>query len=146
MSRSKTPADSYKPVSVDLRCAFPGADVLLIDGHQRLVGHGAQQLRLAVPPGIYTARVRIAEASSDERIVVRPETPFEQNLVTPVSASPIPLSGWAKSHEYHQDAARKSADFEVPLDPVADASVFVLLREWTPEGLGRRSSGPMAQN
>lgn len=135
---------AYEGVSVDLRCDFPGADVLLIDGHQRLVGHGTQRLRLNVLPGIYTARVRVAEASRDERLVVYPCESVDRMIAPPVVGSPIPLAGWAKSHEDHQEAARRAIALEARGGLTAHASIFVLLREWTPDGKGLRSSGPLA--
>jgi len=137
-------SEQYGPVSVDLRCDFPGAEVLLVDGQQRLAGSAVQQLRIDVLPGVYTARVRIGEASRDERIVVRPDKPFTRVLTPPPVASAIPLTASAKSPEGHQAAARQSAAPEVALHPDADSAVFVLLREWTSEGIGRQSTGPLS--
>jgi len=137
-------SEQYGPVSVDLRCDFPGAEVLLVDGQQRLAGSAVQQLRIDVLPGVYTARVRIGEASRDERIVVRPDKPFTRVLTPPPVASAIPLTASAKSPEGHQAAARQSAAPEVALHPDADSAVFVLLRECTSEGTGRQSIGPLS--
>ncbi|HLG54368.1 MAG TPA: phospholipase D-like domain-containing protein [Vicinamibacterales bacterium] len=137
--------DDSAPVSLHLTCDFPGAEVLLVDGQLRLVDRALQEIRKDVPPGIYTARVRIGEASRDERLIVRPGKPFERTLLPPAVASAIPLDGSATSHEYHQDAARLSTSPDTPaLDPAADSALFVLLREWTPEGHGRRDRGPLA--
>src|SRR5215213_995429 len=136
-------SEQYGPTQVELRCDFPGAEVLLVDGQQRPVARGVERLRVNVSPGVYTARVLIGEALRDERIVVRPEVPVSLDLAPPLMSSAIPLNGSAMSHEYHQDAVRGAgAEFVVHDD--GDSGVFVVLREWTSEGTGRRSSGPLA--
>jgi hypothetical protein len=139
-----TQSEQYAPVPVELRCDFPGAEVLLVDGQQHLVKREVQLLRVNVVPGVYVARVVIGEAIRDERIVVRPDQPFTRELTPPPVASAIPLSSSATTHEYHQDAARSAAAPEIPLHADGDATIFVLLREWTVEGKGQRSSGPLA--
>ena len=143
-SLNTSPSQPYGPVAVDLQCDFPGAEVLLIDGQQRLVKREVQQLRVNVPPGVYTARVLIGEALRDELIVVHPDKPLTKQLTPPALASAIPLTGSATTHEYHQAAAQQATTTQVPLTPDADAALFILLREWTAEGVGRRSSGPLA--
>lgn len=143
-SADSAQSEPYGPVAVDLRCDLPGAEVLLVDGHQRLVARGVERLRTNVLPGVYTARVLIGEALRDERIIVRPEKPFSRDLAPPPVSSAIPLTGSAQSHEYHQDAVRNAAADEIVIHDDDDSRVFVVLREWTSEGVGRRSSGPLA--
>ena len=143
-SADMAPSEQYAPVPVELRCDFPGAEVLLVDGQQHLVKREVQLLRVKVMPGVYIARVVIGEAIRDERIVVRPDQPFTRELTPPPVASAIPLSSSATTHEYHQDAARSAAAPEILLHADGDAAIFVLLREWTVEGKGQRSSGPLA--
>src|SRR5262245_20140134 len=94
----------YAPVSIDLRCDFPGAEVLLIDGEQRLIARQLQQLVTTVAPGIYIVRVMIGDSIRDETVVIRPDKPFARTFVAPPVASAIPLQGSARSHEYHQAA------------------------------------------
>ncbi|HEY0083185.1 MAG TPA: serine protease, partial [Pyrinomonadaceae bacterium] len=142
-SADAMPSEQYGPVSVDLRCDFPGSEVLLVDGQQRLIDRGVQRLKVDVVPGVYTARVLIGEALRDERIVVRPDTPFSCDLEPPTVSSAMPLTGSAKSHEYHQDAIRNPAA-EIVVHADGDSGVFLVLREWTSEGNGRRPSGSLA--
>src|ERR1044071_2768483 len=97
--------EDYGPVAVDLRCDFPGAEVLLVDGQQRLVAHDIQRLQLSVSPGVYTARVRGGEPLRDERIGVYPERPLSRQLSAPLIASAIPFEG-AAENERHQDVLR----------------------------------------
>ena len=136
--------EEYGPVQVELRSEFPGSEVLLVDGQQRLVGRGVQQLNVNVMPGVYTARVLIGDALRDERIIVRPNKPFSRDLDPPAVPSAIPLTGSAKSHEYHQDAVRNAEASEIVVHADGTSRVFVVLREWTSEGKGRRTSGPLA--
>ena len=135
--------EQYAPVTVDLSCDFPGAEVILIDGQQRLVMRAMQRVQTTVPPGVYTVRVSIGESLRDQSIIVRPDQAFVLTLAPPPVASAIPLEGSARSHEYHQAAVR-NVGAQPMLHPDADASIFVLLREWTAEGVGQRSTGPLA--
>jgi len=141
LSSDATQSEQYGPVSVELQCDFPGAEVLLVNGQQQLVARGVQQLKVSVLPGVYTARVLIGEALRDERIVVRPDKPFSRDLAPPPVSSAIPLTGSAKSHEYHQDAVRSAEAAETVIHADGDSRVFVVLREWTSEGSGQRQSG-----
>jgi phosphatidylserine/phosphatidylglycerophosphate/cardiolipin synthase-like enzyme len=135
----------YGPVRVDLRCDFPGAEILLVDGHQRLVARALESLTVDVIPGIYTARVRIGEALRETRIIARPDATVTLNLPPPAIASAVPLDGSATSHEYHQSAARSIEANAFGLHPDADSAVFVVLREWTATGRGQVLAGPLAQ-
>ncbi|HEX7830701.1 MAG TPA: hypothetical protein VF787_13675, partial [Thermoanaerobaculia bacterium] len=83
MSASDDGTLEYGRVVVELRCEYPGAEVLLIDGQLKLVGRALQTLRVAVPPGVYTCRVLIGEALRDERIIVRPDQQFSRELQPP---------------------------------------------------------------
>src|SRR5436190_16818299 len=102
-SADLTQSEQYAPVPVELRCDFPGAEVLLVDGQQHLVKREVQLLRVNVVPGVYVARVVIGEAMRDETIVVHPDRPFTRGLTPPTMASAIPLNSSATTHEYHQD-------------------------------------------
>ncbi|WP_035678331.1 phospholipase D-like domain-containing protein [Bradyrhizobium liaoningense] len=137
-------SEQYAPVPVELRCGFPGAEVLLVDGQQHLVKREVQLLRVNVMPGVYIARVVIGEAIRDETIVVRPDQPFTRELAPPPIASAIPLNSSATTHKHHQDAARSAVAPQVSLQADGNAAIFVVLREWTVEGQGQRSSGPLA--
>ena len=140
-----TESEQYGPVSVDLQCDFPGAEVLLVDGQQRLIGRGLQELKLDVLPGVYTARVVIGDALRDERIIVRPDKPFSRKLGPPLLRSAIPLDGSATSHEFHQKAVSDATTTpETVVHDDGDSRIFVVLREWTSENSGRRDSGPLA--
>src|SRR6267142_1981014 len=104
LSSDATQSEQYGPVSVKLWCDFPGTEVLLVDGQQQLVARGSQELNATVLPGVYTVRVLLGDTLRDERIVVRPDKPFSQELEAPPISSAIPITGSANSHEYHQDA------------------------------------------
>jgi phosphatidylserine/phosphatidylglycerophosphate/cardiolipin synthase-like enzyme/V8-like Glu-specific endopeptidase len=142
LSSSET---QFEPVSVSLNTTNQGAEVLLIDGHMRLVARAIQNLSAVVPPGVYTARVRIGDALRDETIVVRPDKPQIRMLQAPLLESAIPLTASATSHEYHQSAAQTSTSlYKVLSYGSANADVFILLREWTSGGTGFANSGPLA--
>jgi hypothetical protein len=136
----------YELVAVDLRCEFPGAEVWLVNGQQQVVARGVQSLHTEVSPGVYTSRVSIGDSLRDERHIVRPDKPFSRTLDAPPVSSAIPLTGSTTSHEYHQAAVGNASatSAEVALHADGDSSIFVSLREWTTEGQGRRSRGPLA--
>jgi hypothetical protein len=69
----------YAPVSIDLRCDFPGAEIVLVDGEQRLIARGQQQLLATVTPGLYIVRVIVGDSIRDETVVIRPDKPFAKH-------------------------------------------------------------------
>jgi V8-like Glu-specific endopeptidase len=139
-----TQSEQYGPVSVELRCDFPGTEVLLIDGQQQLVTRNIQEIKIKVLPGVYTARVRIGNSLRDEHVVVRPDTPVSKVLDPPPISSAIPFTGSTRCHEYHQSAVSGAEATETVLHVDGKSGVFVVLREWTPEGKGQRQTGPLA--
>ena len=138
-----TQSEQYGPVSVELRCDFPGAEVLLIDGQQQLVTRNIQQIRVDVLPGVYTARIRIGNSLRDKLIVVRPDTPYSEVFDAPLISSAIPLEGSTKSHEYHQSAVSSAEKAETVLHADGNSGIFVVVREWTSDGTGQHQSGPL---
>jgi len=129
-------SEQYGPVSVELSCDFPGTEILLIDGQQQLITRNIQQIKIDVLPGIYTARVRIGNSLRDKHIVVRPDKPYSEVLDPPPISSAIPLNVSTKSHEYHQSAVSNAATTaaETVLHADGNSGIFVVLREWTPDG------------
>jgi len=131
-------------VELELRSDLPGAELLLVDGAMKLRARGFGSLLKEVEPGVYTARVRIGEASREELVVLRPGQPRTIFVESPLVESAIPIDKSMSSREYHQaavQAAVQSSNASALARTEADLLFFV--REWTHDRKGRRERGPL---
>lgn len=141
-----TSADSAEGASelveLELRTDLPGAELLLVNGEMKLRARGFGSLIEQVEPGIYTARVRMGEASHEQLVVVRPGQSRTVIVDSPQVESAIPIGNSLSSREYHQDAVREALRLSrTAAHDGADVDLLFFAREWTSERKGRRGSG-----
>lgn len=133
---SSSDAESTVQLAVDV--GDPSAEIFLLDGQFQVADRGVGGLRTAQPPGIYKLKVRTASLIQEQMVVLRDE-PVSLELEQGAFASPAPLTGTSKTHEYHMSAAHEESQ-KIHVHAGQGSSIYVFARDWTGGG-GRASTG-----
>jgi hypothetical protein len=121
-----------EPVSIRLS-ADPGAELFLLDDNMDLVARGIGNLSASVAPGVYKAKVRLGSALREELISLR-HKPVAKDYRGLAFASPVPLAGTSRTHEYHMESARlESGQIHVSIGK--GSKLFLFSRDWTPQSV-----------
>ncbi|MFD1611158.1 hypothetical protein ACFSCW_05010 [Sphingomonas tabacisoli] len=115
-----------------IRSDDPTAQIKVLDASANIVAQGLRSLEAPLANGLYKIRVRVG-SSSQERLVALDDQLPEQTFPRLEFASPIPIDGTERSHEYHQDAIKWAWDHPAPARG-AGSRLLVCAREWSPGG------------
>src|SRR5262249_44763011 len=126
--------------TLTIEAADAAAEISVFDGGLNQVGRGVGRLQQALPRGIYKVRVRVGPSFQEQLVSLDQNRQIEVGAIA--FASPIPLTGTSRSHEYHQ-AAAVDASRTVRATFGSGASVLVFAREWSPAG-DKSQSNPAA--
>ena len=126
--------------TLTIRAADVAAEIAVFDGSLNSVAKGVGELRAQLPRGIYKIRVRVGPTFEEQLVSLDQDR--ELTIGTLAFASPIPLAGTSRSHDYHQAAAADCS--RTPRATFGSgASILVFAREWSAEG-NRSQSNPVA--
>src|SRR5579862_452824 len=128
------------PVQLTVKAGDGTAEIFLIGSDLSLIARGIGTLVTTQPPGIYRVRVRTSFAVKEHFVILRAE-PVTDVVGSLSFATPVPLDNTAKSHEYHQVAA-KNESRRVHLKVGQGSSIFLFIREWTPPRSSPEPSSP----
>jgi hypothetical protein len=120
--------------------ADTAAEISVLDGSLNNVGRSVGRLRKELPRGIYKVRVRVGPSFQEQLVSLDQDREIKVDALA--FASPIPLTGTSRSHEYHQ-AAAIDASRNARTRLGSGASVMVFAREWSAPD-GRSQSNPAA--
>jgi hypothetical protein len=131
---------SASDYTLTVRAADAAAEIAAFDGSLNSVAKGVGELRAELPRGIYKIRVRVGPSFEEQLVSLDQDRQLTIGALA--FASPIPLAGTSRSHEYHQSAAvdcsrTTRATFG------SGASILVFAREWSVTG-DRSQSNPAA--
>jgi hypothetical protein len=123
-----------------VEAADAAAEISVFDGSLNNVAKSVGQLRKELPRGIYKVRIRVGPSFQDQLVSLDKDR--EIKVESLAFASPIPLTGTSRSHEYHQAAAVDAS--RIPRATFGrGASILVFAREWSGDGPSL-SSNPAA--
>lgn len=122
-------SDAGGTVHLHLTAGSPLAEVFLIDHEFALVSRAVGELHADVEQGVYKVKAQVGEASA-ERVVI-----LNQNETIDLTddlriASPVPLEGTVRTHEFHMVPAAK-ASRSVVAGAGGGAQVFLCARRWS---------------
>ncbi len=128
MASSPFPDDA-KPVRLSVQTGSPLAEVFLIDHAFALVARTLGKLDTSVEQGVYKVKAQLGDSIA-ERLVVA-DRDVELDLSHELSiASPVPLLGTSRTHEFHMEPAATESG-SVSLSVGSGAKVFLCSRRWT---------------
>jgi len=109
----------------------PGSELFVVDSSFQLRARGVDRLSVTLPGGVYKLKIRRGREEREEHVLL--ERDLVRRLETPALASPAPLDGTSRTHEYHV-AAASSLSREIHVTAGAGAQVFLMARYWTSQG------------
>lgn len=117
-------------LSFQINAADSETEIFVIDGDLRLVDRGIGSLTTKpLDRGIYKVKFSTGAAIQEQHVVL--QEPGQVVTIGPmVFASPAPLSGTARTHEYHMYTAQAESR-KVHARHGTGSSIFVFAREWT---------------
>jgi hypothetical protein len=122
-------SSSSELVSLVVRTGDKGAEIFVIDGAFQLAARGLGQVETQLKPGIYSVKVQVGSEAKEEHIVLRPGAGRVEKDIEPLRfTSPVPLPNTAKTHKYHEDAARSESNKQNVQRGVGSA-IFVFVRD-----------------
>lgn len=127
-STSLSSADSGTHFALRVDTGSPTAEVFLIDHRLALVERAVGALETRQPAGVYCVKVQQGRDAEERMILLTKDTKIK--IKPPAFASPAPLSGTARTHEYHTDAAREHSR-KIDHKLGKGATIFLLARYWT---------------
>jgi hypothetical protein len=117
--------------TLTVRAADAAAEIAVLDGSLNGVAKGVGELRAELPRGIYKIRVRVGPSFEEQLVSLDQDRQLTIGALA--FASPIPLAGTSRSHEYHQSAAADCS--RTPRATFGSgASILVFAREWSAAG------------
>lgn len=119
---------SASSVALRVDTGSPTAEIFLIDHRLALIERAVGVLETKQPTGVYKVKVKQGRDTEERMILLTEDTKLK--IKPPAFASPAPLSGTARTHEYHVDAAEEHSrkiDYELG----KGATIFLLARYWT---------------
>jgi hypothetical protein len=130
MSASTSPSSDHSGTRVALRVetGSPTAEIFLIDHRLSLVERAVGVLETTQPAGVYKIKVQQGRDAKERMILLTEDTSLE--IKPPAFASPAPLSGTARTHEYHVQAAEQHSK-KIDRKLGQGATIFLLARYWT---------------
>lgn len=121
-------------VHVHLTAGSQLAEVFLIDHEFALVSRSVGELHADVEQGVYKVKAQVGEASA-ERVVILNKSETIDLAGDLAIASPVPLDGTARTHEFHMaPAADGSRTVVAEAGAGAGAQVFLCARRWSAPG------------
>lgn len=122
---------SGAPATVRLRVSVdsPFAEVFLINHEFALVKRSIGNLDEEVEPGIYTVKARLGDETVEQLVVLIGNESLDLSGRLRV-ASPVPLEGTSRSHEFQRDFA-VSASMKIAPSGGSGAEIFLMARRWS---------------
>ena len=109
------------------------AEVFLIDRTFALVKRSIGGLECTVPEGVYKVKARVGDAITEGWHVLRADNETIDLSDELSIASPVPLLGTTRTHEYHEyPASEQSRDVALTLG--TGAQIFLCTRRWSDIG------------
>jgi hypothetical protein len=105
----------------------PLAEVFLIDHEFTLVARSVGALDTKVEPGVYKVKARLGDETTETLVVLNQDRAFSlgEDL-----ASPAPIEGTSRTHEYHMGAAADESA-TAATEVGSGATMFLMTRGWT---------------
>jgi hypothetical protein len=136
-----SPSDADGKLTLDIRASDSGTEIFVVDGDLQLVDRGIGRLvTKPLDPGIYKIKARAGVETREQYVVLSGPG---QTVILPqfAFASPAPLAGTSKTHEYHVDGAVSESQ-HVHVQAGTGSTIFVFSREWTASLDPARQSPP----
>jgi hypothetical protein len=108
------------------------AEVFVIDRAFALVERAIGTLDKAVEQGVYKIKARLGDFATEDWYVVNGDLSIDLASKLMV-ASPVPLAGTSKTHEYHMHPAAEESR-KVVMSAGTGARIFLCARRWSEEG------------
>ena len=121
--------DDAKPVQLRVETGSPLAEVFLIDHAFVLVDRKLGVLDRAVEQGVYKVKAQLGDASAEKLVVADRDLTIDLSRELSI-ASPVPLVGTSRTHEFHMESAATESG-SVSLSVGSGAQVFLCSRRWT---------------
>ena len=124
--------DELHSVRLHVEAGSPLAEVFLIDHNLALVARSVGDLDVTVEPSVYKVKAKLGGASAEELVVLNKDQRVDLSSALAIP-SPAPLTGTARTHELHQEAAARDSDAPA-LERGDGAVIFLMVRRWTGPG------------
>ena len=114
----------------------PLAEVFLIDHKFALIDRSVGDLDARVEPAVYTVRARLGDKVAERPVVLFADHSLDLSEELRM-ASPAPLEGTLRTHEFQNDhaASGSGADWKAPpetaLSAGSGAEIFLMARRWS---------------
>ena len=126
-------SDDAASVRLQVTTGSELAEVFLIDRTFALVKRSIGGLECTVPEGVYKVKARVGDAVTEGWYVLRADKETVDLSAELSIASPVPLLGTTRTHEYHEfPAAEQSRDVALALG--TGAQIFLCARRWSDIG------------
>src|SRR5215210_4402406 len=106
--RSSPFTDDGAPVRLRVMTGSDLAEVFLIDRTFALVDRSIGELDRTVAQGVYKVKARLGDVATENWYVLNGDETIDLSGELSI-ASPVPLVGTTKTHEYHMDSATEES-------------------------------------
>ena len=127
----KSPFSDGK-VHVRLTAGSQLAEVFLIDHEFALVSRAVGELQADVEQGVYKVKAQVGEASAERVVILNKSETIDLSGDLAI-ASPVPLGGTTRTHEFHMGPAADESR-TVVAGAGLGAQVFLCARRWSAPG------------
>ena len=125
-------------IHVHLTAGSQLAEVFLIDHDFALVGRAVGELHADVEQGVYKVKAQVGEASTERVVILNKSETVDLSGDLHI-ASPVPLDGTTRTHEFHVAPAAEGSR-TVVAGAGGGAQVFLCARRWSAPGMGHDDS------
>jgi hypothetical protein len=122
-------SEKVKLVRLTVRAEDIETELFVIDGGFRLLVRGIGSLDSQLEPGLYKLKCHCGGATQEQHVVLR-DAPVSLYISRFAFASPVPLSGTSKTHEYQMDMAQRESR-NIHCHAGQGSWIFVFARDWT---------------